>query len=120
VHLNPLHFYDEPIIPRFTEIPAMEKKQGCPDTFIWREIEYQVVEMISEWHDYSRKGRMARNMQPQHAAVASQRGSWGVGRDYFIVRVKGDKVFQLYYDRSPKDVFHRKGKWFIWGEMILE
>ncbi len=116
--LQPLHFYDETITPGFDLTPTLEKKQGCPDRFTWREVEYRVTEIVKEWHDYARKGRMARNMQPQHAAVASHRGSWGVGRDYFIVKVEGDRYFQIYFDRAPKDVDHRKGEWFLWGELI--
>jgi hypothetical protein len=118
--LKPLHFFDEPIIPAFDIAPSMEKKQGCPDGFIWRNTDYRVVELVKEWHDYSRKGRMARNMQPQHAIVASNRGSWGVGRDYYIVKVDTGRYFQIYYDRAPKDVDHRKGDWFLWGELTLQ
>ncbi len=118
--LKPLHFFDEPIIPAFDNAPLLEKKQGCPDAFLWRGKDYQIVEMVKEWHDYTRRGRMARNMQPQHAAVASTRGSWGVGRDYFIVNTDTSQYFQIYFDRAAKDVDHRKGAWFIWGEMVSE
>jgi hypothetical protein len=118
--LKPIHFFDEPIVPLFGILPSMEKKPGCPDAFLWRETTYKVVELLLEWHDYSRKGRMAKNMQPQHAVIASNRGSLGVGRDYFTVRMDTDQIFKLYYDRAPKDAFHRKGEWFVWGEMALE
>jgi hypothetical protein len=64
----------------------LEKKPGCPDRFVWRGEAYCVIEVLSEWHDYGRRGRMARNMRPEHAATASRRGSWGVGRDYYRVR----------------------------------
>ena len=60
---------------------------------------------------------MARNMQPQHAAVASGRGSWGVGRDYFRVRVESGQVFDIYYDRAPKGAEARKGAWFLYREV---
>jgi len=60
---------------------------------------------------------MARNMQPQHAAVASGRGSWGVGRDFFRVRVEGGRVFDIYYDRAPKGSEARKGAWFLYREV---
>jgi len=63
--------------------------------------------------DYQQRGRMARNMQPQHAAVASSRGSWGVGRYHFRVRVDSGQVFQFYYDRAPKDADVRKGSWVL-------
>jgi len=60
---------------------------------------------------------MARNMQPQHAAVAAGRGSWGVGRDYFRVRVESGQVFDIYYDRAPKGSDARKGTWFLYREV---
>ena len=97
--------------------PALEKKPGCPNGFVWRDETFRVAEMLSEWHDYRRRGRMARNMQPQHAAVAENRGSWGVGRDYFRVRTKEGRIFELYYDRAPKDVNRRKGAWFLFREL---
>lgn len=102
-------FYDEP--------PALEKKPGCPDGFLWQESRFEIVEMIKEWHDYRRRGRMARNMQPAHAAVAEHRGSWGVGRDYYRVRTSEGRVFDLYFDRAPKDVDRRKGAWFLFREL---
>ena len=78
-----VRFIAEPVQALFDQPPALEKKPGCPDGFIWRGETYRIVARLSEWHDYGRRGRMARNMQPQHAAAASRRGSWGVGRDHF-------------------------------------
>lgn len=98
----------------------LEKKPGCPDGFSWRGIDFTITGLIQEWHDYQRRGRMARNMQPQHAAVASQRGSWGVGQDYFRVQTQDKQIFDLYYDRAPKDVDRRKGDWFIYQELVSE
>ena len=112
----PLHFYDEPVEVSFTRPPALEKKPPCPDAFTWREQRYTVVELLAEWADFRRRGRMARNMQPQHAAVASERGSWGVGRFFFRVKVDTGQVFELYYDRAPKDAGARKGSWVLVGE----
>lgn len=76
-----------------------------------------IVEMVNEWRDYSRRGKMARNMQPQHAAIASRRGSWGVGVFYFRVKTHQNRYFDLYYDRTPKDVEDRKGNWFLYREV---
>jgi len=98
----------------------LEKKPNAPDAFTWRGQTYRVVEVLSEWVDYERKGRMRRNMQPQHAAVASGRGSWGVGQFYFRVRTESDQIFDLYYDRAPKDVDNRKGEWFLNQELKNE
>lgn len=70
MELKPLQFIDETVEARFDAPPMLEKKPGCPDGFMWCGQAYRVAEMLSEWHDYRRRGRMANNMQPQHAAVA--------------------------------------------------
>lgn len=116
----PVHFIGEEIEVRFDKAPMLEKKPGCPQGFNWRETDHQIVEMLSEWHDYSRKGRMARNMQPQHAEVAKGRGSWGVGRDYYRVQTDAGQVFDIYYDRAPKGVDKRKGAWFLFRELEFD
>src|SRR5512144_2089887 len=85
--LIPLHFYDHPIEPVFDTPPAREKTPDCPNGFLWEEQTYRIVEMLSSWSDFARRGKMARNMRPAHAAVASGRGSLNVGRFYFRVRV---------------------------------
>jgi hypothetical protein len=113
-------FYSEPISVTFERQPLLEKVPYCPGTFIWRGMTYQVVEMLSTWVDNRRRGRMARNMQPQHAQVAATRGSWGVGRYYFRVRVETGQLFELYYDRAPKDADARKGSWVLVGELKEE
>jgi hypothetical protein len=113
----PLRFIAEPIVVGFDRPPGLEKKPGCPDRFVWRERSYEIVRKLQEWHDYERRGRMARNMRPTHAAAASRRGSWGVGRDYYRVLVDTGQVFELYYDRAPKSVDSRKGAWFLYREL---
>ncbi len=113
---KPARFIDEPVEVAFNQPPALEKTPPCPDAFTWRGETFQVAEMLAEWSDFTRRGRMARNMQPQHAAVASHRGSWGVGRFFFRVRVQGGRIFEIYYDRTPKDAGDRKGKWFLFCE----
>ncbi|MFN2189797.1 MAG: DUF6504 family protein [Candidatus Promineifilaceae bacterium] len=110
-------FIAEEIEVLYDQAPTLEKKPGCPDGFIWRGAAYDIVEMIGEWHDYRRRGRMARNMAPQHASVAQNRGSWGVGRDYYRVRTAEDRLFELYFDRAPKDADKRKGAWFLYREL---
>jgi hypothetical protein len=119
VEIKPLRFIGEPIEAHFNQAPRLEKKPGCPDSFTWRDKTYQIVELLSEWHDYRRRGRMAINMRPEHAATAARRGSWGVGQDYYRVRTEQGQVFDLYYDRAPKDVDSRKGAWFLDKEMKI-
>ena len=115
--LQPLHFYDETIEVRFDTPPVREKAPPCPDGFTWRERPYQVLEKLAEWSDFTRRGKMARNMRPSHAAVAAGRSSLGVGRFYFRVRVENGQVFDLYYDRAPQDADRRKGQWFLYREL---
>jgi hypothetical protein len=116
---RPLHFISAEIDVQFDEAPLLEKKPGCPDRFIWNEKTYQIVDVLNVWHDYGRRGRMARNMRPTHAATAKQRGSWGVGRDYYRVRVDTGQIFDLYYDRAPKNVDEGKGAWYLFREIAL-
>ena len=112
-------FIDEPITPLFDSPPVLEKKPPCPDGFVWQGESFRVVEMLSEWHDYARRGKMGANMRPEHAATASRRGSWGVGRDNFRVRVaEGGRVFDLYYDRAPKGMKQKKGSWMLFREIL--
>lgn len=115
-----LRFIQEPISVEFDQPPLLEKKPGCPDRFIWHGERFEIQELLMEWHDYNRRGRMARNMRPAHAAVAQQRGSWGVGLDYYRVRVNGGRIFDLYYDRAPAGVEQRKGAWFLDRELVSE
>lgn len=118
--LLPFRFIGEPITVEFDEPPLLQKKPGCPNAFFWDGERYPIVEKLAEWHDYRRRGRMARNMSPAHAAIASQRGSWGVGRDYFRVRAACGRVFDLYYDRAPQDAGDRMGSWFLFRELKVE
>ena len=114
---KPARFIGEMIEVRFERPPKLEKVPDCPNGFVWNGENYQILESLNEWHDYSRQGRMERNMRPSHAALAARRGSWGVGRDYFRVRTDTDQVFELYYDRSPSRGKSRKGGWFLFQEM---
>ncbi|MCL4562986.1 MAG: DUF6504 family protein [Chloroflexi bacterium] len=116
---KPVRFIDEPIEVAFDRPTLLEKTPNCPDSIIWEGKVFRVSEMLASWVDYQRRGRMRRNMQPQHAEVAAQRGRGGVGRFFFQVRVNTGQIFEIYYDRSPKDVDDRKGAWVLvseWGE----
>ena len=114
---TPLHFYDQPIDVIFDEPPAKEKSPPCPNGFTWEGNLYRVIELLSEWSDFTRRGRFARNMRPAHATVAASRGSLNVGRFYFRVRVDTGQIFDLYYDRAMKSVDERKGQWFVYREL---
>lgn len=122
---RPIHFYDDQIEVIFDTQPIREKTPNCPDGFIWKGKSFDVVETLSEWSDFTRRGRFARNMRPEHAAVASTRGSLNVGRFYFRVKVVSSgnsesQIFDLYYDRAMKNVDDRKGQWFLYRELTME
>ncbi len=112
-----IHFLDQPIEAIFHTAPARQKLPPCPNGFRWEQREYRVLETLSEWTDFTRRGRFARNMQPAHASVAAQRGSLNVGRFFFRVRVHTGQLFDLYYDRAAKSADDRKGQWFVYREL---
>jgi hypothetical protein len=111
--MEPVHFIGEPIEVIFDQIPALEKKPPCPNGFLWQGQTYRVTAELAEWVDFERRGKMAKNMQPEHASRALLKGSWGVGRFFFRVQVEGGRTFELYYDRAPQDANRRKGTWFL-------
>jgi hypothetical protein len=118
MELTPLHFLDQHIEPIFDTPLAREKTPDAPPNgFVWDGGTYRVIDMLSAWTDFTRRGRMARNMQPAHSAVASTRGSLNVGRYYFRVRVDTNQIFDIYYDRAMKNVDDRKGQWFVYREL---
>lgn len=108
-----LHFIDEPIEVFFDKPPLFSKKPHAPDAFVWNEKRHEVEELISTWTDFSRRGRMARNMRPHNLRKARSRGSWGVGRFYFRVQVEGGNIFDVYYDRAPHAAGKGEGKWIL-------
>lgn len=77
-----------------------------------------IVSLLAEWRDYERRGRMAQNMRPEHAARAAKKGSWGVGRYFFRIQVANGRIFDIYYDRSPKGSDQRAGNWYIYQELF--
>lgn len=115
--LQPMHFIGEEIEVSFAKPQKLEKSPECPAAFNWRGETYPIIRLLSEKQDFSRRGRMARNMSPSHASRASQHGSWGVGRFFFRVEVEGGRCFELYYDRAPEDSDNRKGNWFLRSEL---
>jgi len=114
---QPLHFIGVSIQVEFDKEPLHIRKPHCPDRFVWKEDVFVISGKISEWYDYSRSGSMAHNMRLANMAKALRRGSWGVGRFYFRVLTESGQVFDLYYDRAPKDASDREGGWYLYREM---
>ena len=111
------HLLSRPITVEFSKPPKFIKKPTCPTSFIWQGKTFNVIECLSQWTDFSRRGRMVKNMQPQHAKVATEKGSWGVGRFYFDVLTQDNQAYRLYYDRAPKNAFDREGEWVLLAEL---
>ena len=111
-------FIGEPIGVVFNRESEFEKKPDCPMEFVWRGVVYRVTDILREWKNYERRGRMARNMSPEHAAAATRRGSWGVGRFYFRIRTDTGQMFEIYYDRAPGSGAERAGSWFLYREVV--
>jgi hypothetical protein len=111
-------FIDTAINVFYNEPPLLEKKPCCPDAFVWDDQRLEIREMVMEWVDYTRRGRMARNMSDAHAKAAAGKGSWGVGRFYFRVMTDNGRCFDIYYDRAPKGLDERKGRWVLFREFL--
>jgi len=109
-------FYSEEIEVHFHREPLIEKKPGLPSAFTWRGQEYEIVELVEEWHDYRPRGKSKAMYQKERGSYwvtsAEKRGSWGVGRDYYRVRTQRGEVFDIYYDRAP--IRGRKGSWVLY------
>jgi len=97
-----------------------KKSPNCPLSFTWRGISFPIVRQISAWQDFARRGRMQKNMRPNHALRALRKGSWGVGRFFFQVETSDGKICVIYYDRSPENVFNRQGNWFLFSIAEIE
>ena len=115
--LRSCRFLCEPIQVTLADEPRFEKRPGCPQEFTWRGNAFRITELLQEWHDYRRRDRMAHNMRPEHAATAERRGSWGGGRDHYQVRTQDGRIFELCYDRAPRDATRRKVQWVISQEL---
>ncbi|MDH3628730.1 MAG: DUF6504 family protein [Acidobacteriota bacterium] len=114
---QPKRYIGREIEVSFDEAPALKKTPHCPDVLRLGKETLRVVEVLEEWSDFKRKGRFAENMRPEHRETAESRGSWGVGRIFFRVRVEDDRLFELYYSRAPKDAANRLGFWFLRCEL---
>lgn len=113
-------FIDEPITVVYSSEPLLQKSPRCPDEFIWNDERFQIINLLLEWADFTRRGKMARNMSEPHSASAAVKGSWGVGKFFFRVETSCGRVFDIYYDRAPKGSANRKGLWFIYKELQNE
>ena len=118
ISYKPKKFISEIVEPVFEKSPGLEKKPGCPDGFIWQNEIHQIIELVSEWNDFTRRGRMLHSMRPANLKKAARRGSVGVGRFYFRVKVEDRRVFDLYYDRAVKNADQRKGSWILHQELV--
>lgn len=118
----PARFIGAPVEVIYDRPPALEKRPGPPDGFVWEGRMYRVVAVLQEWHDYHLRGKSlafyVKERGSYRAKAAERRGTWGVGRDYYRVRTAEGEVFDLYYDRAPQGPGERKGEWFLWRQIL--
>jgi hypothetical protein len=98
--------------------PAVAKRPGPPDEIVWQDQRLRVVAVLREWHDYrprgSTKSFYVKERGSYRALAAQRRGSFGVGRDYYRLRLSSGEVFDVYYDRSPRAGQGGRGGWYLW------
>lgn len=112
-------FIGEPITVIYKTPLQREKTPTCPDGFIWSGEEFTIERSMEEWVDYTRKGRYERNMRDSHLAAAMEKGSFGVGRFSFRVRVTSGRSFEIYFDRAPTKN-NKIGSWVLYKELDQE
>lgn len=113
-------YIGEKITVGFIKPALFIKKPNCPDSFTWQGNFFKITELLSAWHDFERKGKYTRNMKDAHLEHARIKGSLGVGKFYFRVRTVESRVFDIYYDRSIKNVFDTGGFWVLFQELVPE
>jgi len=111
-------YVGEEIEARYHKKREVIKTPVCPDYFEWKNQTFLIKQLLSEWKDFTRKGRFNRNMSPGHKKRAYLSGSWGVGRFFFRVKTDSGRVFDIYYDRGPGKGSDRKGYWILFKEWI--
>jgi hypothetical protein len=100
----------------FAEEPVILKRAGPPDAFVWDGERFEVSELLAEWHDYDKERREVGETRRSQTQINRQRGSWGLGRDYYRVRTADGRVFELYYNRRPKSRTVI-GSWVLYREL---
>jgi len=111
-------YIGEEIFAGYTKPQRVIKTPACPDFIEWNDKTYKIETLLSEWKDFSRKGRFNRNMSLAHKKHALISGSWGVGRFNFRVETASGRIFDIYYDREPGGGSNRKGNWVLFREWI--
>ena len=113
-------FVDEEISVNYDSPPKHAKTPDCPDAFDWQGERFEVDALLSEWKDFLRRGKLARNMREAHMQRALLMGSRGSGRFFFRVRTSTGRIFDLYYDRAVKDADDQAGQWVLFREYKQE
>ena len=98
--------------------PLVIKSPICPSYFEWKDKKYVITRVLLEWKDFSRRGKVARNIRSAHIVRASVYGSKGVGKFYFRILTQSDQIFDIYYDRASKDSVDYLGRWIIFREIL--
>jgi hypothetical protein len=79
-----------------------DEKTRNPVSFVWRDKEYRIKEVIASWPDYSfpKSGaKIKRWWQRKH-------------RNYYRVLTDDDEVFEIYFDRGSKE-----HEWILYAKL---
>jgi hypothetical protein len=81
---------------------ARDGKTKNPVSFVWRDKEYKIKEVIASWPDYS------------FPTSGAKRKRWWQRRhrNYYRVLTEEDFVFELYFDRGAKEP-----EWILYAKL---
>ena len=108
-------FIGEDIAVRLPDLPHPRRDPPAPESFSWRGRDLLVLEVLSEWWDYSRSDSAQGSRREGYRRRASRQGSYGVGRHYFLLKTDRG-TFQVYYDRRPRPG-RPEGSWVLLKEI---
>jgi hypothetical protein len=79
-----------------------DEKTRSPISFVWRDKEYRIEEIIAFWPDFS------------HSESGSKRKRWWQRRhrNYYRVLTQNEEVFEIYLDRGSK-----AEKWILYTRL---
>jgi len=73
-----------------------------PVSFVWRDNEYKIKEVIASWPDYSYSKSGAKRKRWWHRRH----------RNYYRVLTEEEEVFEIYFDRGSK-----KEEWILYARL---
>ena len=88
-------FYSQKIVLSF------DKDRRVPSSFVWKNKEYRIAEVIASWQDWGfpKGSPRTKTWRLRHH------------RNYYRVQTEEDEIFEIYLDRKSKK---EKGEWYLY------